>query len=217
VGRVISLKGSRQIYAILTVLVALVSVYISYFIFIEWAYISGGVYLLSLAYNFYLKRSPLLGNVTMAFLAAFIPLVIMVFARECLEALNDERVYALIWFYAVLPFVIIIPRELSLDISDMEGDKTCGAKTIPVLIGTKKSKGLVIAMLAVSIVFSFVVMYRFRYLIGTLSMIDLMISIYIYKLISVELRIDYIKIGRFLWFAMILGLIGATFATLGLV
>ncbi|MBL4735618.1 MAG: UbiA family prenyltransferase [Flavobacteriales bacterium] len=217
VGRVISLKGSRQIFTILTILAVLVSVYIVCFVFIEWAYISIGVYLLSLAYNFYLKRSPLFGNVTMAFLAALIPLTIMFFARECLDALGDERVYVLILFYAILPFLIIIPRELSLDISDMEGDKACGAKTLPVLIGANRTKGIVIAMLTVTLLLSFVVIYKFRYLMGTLLVVDLLITVYIYKLISVQSRIDYIRIGRFLWFTMILGLIGATSVTLGLV
>ena len=42
--------------------------------------------------------------------------------------LHNPRIEVLIYLYAVFPFLIIIARELSLDISDMKVIKQMGAK-----------------------------------------------------------------------------------------
>ena len=47
-----------------------------------------------------------------------------------------------------------------------------------------------------------------------MSVIDFLLLIYIYKLWTTETRIEYIKIGRFLWFIMIFGLIAFTVSTI---
>jgi 4-hydroxybenzoate polyprenyltransferase len=182
--------------------------------FSEWAYISLAVYILSLLYDFYFKRSPLLGNILMALLTSFIPLVLFFFAKDCIEILDNEKIEVLIYLYAALPFLIIIPRELSLDISDMEGDKACGCKTLPIVIGVNKSKLVVVAFLVLIIILSIPVAIKYHYLAISLLVIDILLLIYIYKLRTTETRIDYIKIGRFLWFIMIFGLVAFTVSTI---
>jgi len=149
----------------------------------------------------------------MAALASFIPLVILFFAKDCIAMLHNERIEVLIYLYALFPFLIIIPRELSLDISDMEGDKANGCNTLPIFIGAKKSKLVVIAFLVVVIILSLFLMYAYSYFIITSSIVDALLFYYIYKLQKTETRLDYIRIGRFLWFIMIIGLIGSAIAT----
>lgn len=210
----ISLKGAWIIFSTLTFIIILLSIYISVFVFSEWAFISSSVYILSLFYDFYFKRSPLMGNILMAVLTALIPLVILFFARECIEELNNEKIIVLIYLYATLPFLIIIPRELSLDISDIEGDKAIGCKTLPIVIGIKKSKLIVALFLILIIILSVPVAIRYSYLSVSMVIIDLLILIYLYKFRAVKTRLDYIKIGRFLWFIMILGLILFTISTI---
>lgn len=214
VDNTISLKSARIIFALLTLVIIALSVYISIYMFFEWAYISLSVYILSLLYDFYFKRSPLMGNVLMALLTSFIPLVLFFFAKDCIETLHNEKITVLIYLYAALPFLIIIPRELSLDISDMEGDKADGCKTLPIVIGVKKSKIIVIAFLLLIIFLSIPVAIKYQYLAISMSVIDVLLLIYIYKLRTTETRIEYIKIGRFLWFIMILGLVSFTISTI---
>lgn len=214
VDNVISLDSAKIIFTLLTLIIIALSVYISIFMFSEWAYISLSVYVLSLLYDFYFKRTPLLGNILMAFLTAFIPLVIFFFAKDCIESLNNEKISILIYLYAALPFLIIIPRELSLDISDMEGDKACGCRTLPIIIGVKKSKMIVVLFLLFTIILSIPIAIKYHYLSLSLLLIDTLLIIYIYKLRTVETRIEYIRIGRFLWFIMILGLVAFTISTI---
>lgn len=157
-----------------------------------------------------------MGNVLMALLTSFIPLVLFFFAKDCIETLNNEKIVVLIYLYAALPFLMIIPRELSLDISDIEGDKADGCKTLPIVIGVKKSKLIVVAFLLLIIFLSIPVAIKYHYLAISMTVIDVLLLIYIYKLRTTETRIDYIKIGRFLWFIMIFGLVAFTFSTIAL-
>lgn len=214
VDNIISLKNAKIIFTLLSLIIIILSVYISIFMFSEWAYISLSVYVISLLYDFYFKRTPLFGNILMALLTAFIPLVIFFFAKDCIETLNNEKINVLIYLYAALPFLIIIPRELSLDISDMEGDKAGGYETLPILIGVKKSKLIVVFFLVLIIILSIPIAFKYHYLLLSLTLIDALLIIYIYKLRSVATRIEYIKIGRFLWFIMIFGLVAFTISTI---
>ncbi|MFO0322991.1 MAG: geranylgeranylglycerol-phosphate geranylgeranyltransferase [Bacteroidota bacterium] len=214
VDNTISLRNTKIIFAILTLIIIALSVYISIYMFSEWAYISLSVYVLSLLYDFYFKRSPLMGNILMALLTSFIPLVLFFFAKDCIEILNNEKITVLIYLYAALPFLIIIPRELSLDISDIEGDKADGCRTLPIVIGVKKSKLVVVAFLVLIIVLSIPTSIKYQYLAICLTVIDVLLLIYLYKLRTAETRIEYIKIGRFLWFIMILGLVAFTVSTI---
>ncbi len=214
VGRAISLANARRLFIATTFLIIVFSIYISCYMFKEWAIISPCVYLLSILYDVYLKKSPLIGNILIACLASFIPLVLFFFAKDCIEMLHNEKINILICLYSILPFLIIIPRELSLDISDMEGDKACGCRTLPIVIGVRKSKLVVIVFLLLVIILSFSLAYKYYYLAIPFSVIDLLLLYYIYRLRKTETRLDYIKIGRFLWFIMILGLVGFTLATI---
>lgn len=213
IGNTISLKAGKVIFVCLTLLIIVLSFYISVYVFSEWAWISSVVYVLSLVYDLYLKRSPLFGNILMALLAAFIPLVLFFFAKDCIALLHNEKINLLIWLYAALPFLIIIPRELSLDISDIEGDKACGCKTLPVVIGIKRSRRLVVALIVAIIVLSVPLAIVFRHLLVSLVVMDGLLLVYIYWLRKTETRIDYIRAGRFLWFVMILTLVMFTVST----
>jgi len=213
IGRSISLANAKKIFLATTVLIIIFSIYISCYMFKEWAYISSCVYILSILYDFYLKKMPLLGNILIACLASFIPLVLFFFAKDCIESLHNEKIIMLIYLYCFFPFMIIIPRELSLDISDMEGDIANGCKTLPILIGVRKSKFVVISFILLTIISSFILTYKYTYLLSTFLILDILLVFYLYKLKKSEKRIDYIRAGRFLWFIMIIGLIGFTLTT----
>ncbi len=214
IGNKISLTNAKVIFATLTLIIFFLSVYISRNMFVEWAFISTGVYILSIVYDVYFKQLPLFGNILMAILASFIPLVILFYAKDCIETLHNEKINILIYLYAFFPFLIIIPRELSLDISDIEGDKACRCKTLPILIGIKKSRIVVVAFLFLTIILSFFTALKYNYLTVPFCIIDVLILYYIYNLKKTETRLDYIKMGRFLWFIMIFGLVIFTVSTI---
>jgi len=214
IGRAISLANAKKLFIATTLLIILFSIYISVYLFKEWTFICIAVYILSILYNVYLKRSPLFGNIVMACLASFIPLVILFFAKDCIALLHNEKLNLLIYLYAAFPFLIIIPRELSLDISDLEGDKAGGCRTLPIVIGTEKSKLVVVLFILLEIILSVLLVCKYTYLVIPFSLINVLLIYYIRLLKRSILRIDYIKAGRFLWFIMIAGLIGFAVATI---
>lgn len=214
VGRAISLANAKKLFIAATLLVIIFSVYISAYLFREWTLICITVYMLSILYNVCLKRSPLFGNIAIACLASFIPLVILFFAKDCIAFLHNEKLNLLVYLYAAFPFLIIIPRELSLDISDLEGDKAGGCRTLPIVIGAERSKLVVVLFILLEIVLSVLLVCRYTYLMIPFLLVNVMLIYYIRLLKRCILRIDYIKAGRFLWFVMIAGLIGFAIATI---
>jgi 4-hydroxybenzoate polyprenyltransferase len=214
IGRNISLAEAKNLFIIFTVFIVLLSIYISCFIFWEWSFISAIVYVLSMLYDVYFKKSPLLGNILIAFLASFVPLVILFFARDAIHFLNNEKITMLVYLYSGFSFLIIVPRELSLDISDMEGDKACGCRTLPIIIGARRSKFMVILLLSINIILSVLLSFGYSYLVPVLIPLNVLLGVYMFLLWRCETRIDYIKAGRFLWFIMISGLIGFTMVTI---
>ncbi len=214
VNRTVSLENAKKTFIIITILILVLSIYISLYVFEEWAFICTAVYILSIMYDVYFKRSPLIGNILVAALASFIPLVLFFFAKEHINNLHNERIVSLIYLYSLFPFMIIIPRELSLDISDMEGDKACGCRTLPIVIGIKKARIVVFVFITLIFFLSIFMVFKYPYLLLPFSVIDVLLLGYLFQLKKCEKRIEYIRAGRFLWFIMIIGLIGFTIATI---
>lgn len=92
-------------------------------------------------YAYSLKRIALLGNLLIASISATmvaLPLIAM-------DASYSE--YKLIAVYIVFCFFISLARELIKDMEDVEGDNSCGCRTLPVITGVKATKGIVIFVL----------------------------------------------------------------------
>jgi geranylgeranylglycerol-phosphate geranylgeranyltransferase len=100
------------------------------------------------AYAGKLKRTPFLGNITVAFLAASI----FLFGG----ALNGWNGLVHIIPIAIITFFAMISRELVKDAEDVEGDKAGGADTLPIRIGIKKTSRLALISTVLAVVASFI-------------------------------------------------------------
>jgi len=87
-----------------------------------------------IAYAGKLKRTPLIGNVTVAYLSASI----FLFGG----ALNGWNGLVHIIPIAAITFFAMVSRELIKDAEDVEGDKAGDADTVPIRIGIKKTAQL---------------------------------------------------------------------------
>lgn len=157
VGRIYPLSISRQMYVISTFIGFVISLYLAFYInnlaqIIIYPAAVGMLY----AYSKWWKRQPLIGNIVIAFFCAFVAWV--VFYAEKLNFTSDKlRLTAsdsplvrggstydflvLIFVgYALFAFVSTLYREIIKDIEDAEGDKVGNCRTLPIVIGTSKSK-----------------------------------------------------------------------------
>lgn len=89
-------------------------------------------------YSNILKRTPLLGNLTISVLTAAVIWAISLYFRE-----NDRLIY----LYSVFAFGISLLREIIKDMEDTKGDAEYGCQTLPILWGMRKTKLLLFALL----------------------------------------------------------------------
>ncbi|OFZ16694.1 MAG: hypothetical protein A3D92_03525 [Bacteroidetes bacterium RIFCSPHIGHO2_02_FULL_44_7] len=211
--RVIPVHSVKRLFLVTLLVAVALSLYITAFILPQWIWISVPVLLLSTLYDIFLKRMALVGNIAIALLGAGVPLVLLLLLPSCLEPFNAEALRALIIVYTGFLFFITIPRELSLDISDMEGDRNAGCRTLPLIIGIKASKIVVNGFIGLAIGASFIAMKEFAHFTWVLAACDVVFTYFAVKLWFVHQRAEYIRLGRFLWIGMICGLLGCTVVT----
>ena len=100
------------------------------------------------AYSIWLKRIAILGNLLVSLLVGL--------SLFCLGiALVDESNHPVAFFtlvvYSLLAFLLNFCRELIKDIEDVRGDYFCHMKTLPILIGKKRSNYVIFGMLSFTI------------------------------------------------------------------
>ena len=121
--------------------------------------------LLLFVYSKYLKKSFFLGNLAIAILCATLPVVgFMVEDRNMNIILETERVQYFLIGYQILcmisfSFVLVLCRELVKDCEDVEGDRSAGAVTIPIKMGLKFSKNLMLFYLCIYVCIFAIVNY----------------------------------------------------------
>jgi 4-hydroxybenzoate polyprenyltransferase len=85
-------------------------------------------------YSNQLKRLPLVGNFTIAILTGTTLFLVGQYFQE--------RVYLVIC-YAIFAAFITLIREIVKDMEDMKGDEKFGCKTLPIVIGIRKTKTII--------------------------------------------------------------------------
>lgn len=118
------------------------------------------VALLLYLYSSYLKKVPLLGNVVVSALTAFIFLLLMVFEAAFLNTIHFEGsqfvMDMLLWqvmFYGGFAFLTNLTREVIKDLEDMEGDEAFNVSTFPVQFGERAGRWVAGVLLLVSLCF----------------------------------------------------------------
>lgn len=171
VGKSISIRAAENLYLILNTVAVGIGIYISFviglrFISLAFLLVAGLLYFYSTVY----KSQFLLGNLIVAFFAALVPLMVMLFEGALLkvkfkffEGSLSYYNYLIGWigFYATFAFLISFAREIIKDMQDIKGDAQLGQKTLPVTFGLKVSKYIVLIILTLTsiIVFYILVCY----------------------------------------------------------
>jgi 4-hydroxybenzoate polyprenyltransferase len=101
-----------------------------------------------------LKRSFLIGNITIALLTALVVWLTSAYLLKIpshlllSEHIFNRAIFSnFSWFFTVFSFGLTLVRELIKDMQDIEGDAFIQANTFPILLGINKSKYFVISLL----------------------------------------------------------------------
>ncbi|WP_299522945.1 UbiA family prenyltransferase [uncultured Methanobrevibacter sp.] len=137
----ISLNKAKKYAEFLFIIAAIIGFIISYLVntWIPCAIVLFADIILYL-YAYKLKSTPLIGNLTVGFMTG----LCFIFAGY---SFNDPSIIYKSYLLAFFALIMTTAREITKDIEDIEGDKSEGAKTFPILYGTKIS-----AIIAVSLI-----------------------------------------------------------------
>jgi 4-hydroxybenzoate polyprenyltransferase len=119
-------------------------------------------------YSTHLKKYPWLGNITVALLIGFLPILyylhLISFIHIHISFIQKEQILILgklfkfLMLYGLFAFLLNIIREIIKDMEDVEGDKEIGAQTIPIKYGLDSTKIFVFLInLILSLLIAFVI------------------------------------------------------------
>ena len=108
-------------------------------------------------YSSFYKRRLFSGNIIISILCALSILIVGLYEPEFYK----NFIY-LIWF-TVPAFILTFIRELIKDIEDIDGDELSRCKTAPIVIGIKKTKIIVIVLIAALAFYISFILYNYFY------------------------------------------------------
>lgn len=119
-------------------------------------------------YSFKYKRVFFTGNLAVSLLTAISLLIVWMFEFFALQQNSINFIYAskafrliniYLFSYALFAFITNLIREIIKDIEDIEGDGEDGCTTIPIVIGIKKTKIIVLSLIIIELLLTAVVQY----------------------------------------------------------
>lgn len=198
VGRFVKRRQIMILHATLNTLGVLAGVLVSWQIGVINFLVVGLLWL----YSNQLKRLPLLGNVTVALLTGLSVFVVYVLYRESIFLFAT---------YAFFAFFISLIREIIKDMEDVEGDKKFELKTLPIVIGIRKSKLVIYLICAIFLIVVATLMQQEPKFWWVFSGLVLMLGWLSKRLFKADKSNDFAKLSTLSKQIMILGLISMIF------
>lgn len=137
--RLVSQKTKLYVYFTLNFLVAFLALLVSWRAFI---FFSAYIFLIWF-YSHKLKKYPVIGNLTAAFLAILPFFGILMYFKNF---------YEVIFAHATFLYLLILTRELIKDLENVKGDFVNNYRTIPVMFGEKTSKQIITLLIFFTVI-----------------------------------------------------------------
>lgn len=202
VGKIIRRRPAMFTHMVLS----LAGIALGFWLSIPVGLINLGAVLLLWGYSARFKKMPLAGNLVIALLSASMLLVVAVYAGK----LNNITIS-----YAVFAFLISLIREIVKDMEDVRGDASFDCRTLPIVLGMRRTKYVLYPLIALFQAFVLVVI--FHSVTGTvfdLYMVALVLlpSIWLtLKLIRSDRKRDYTFLSNLGKFIMLTGILSMLF------
>lgn len=155
-------------------------------------------------YSNSLKRLPLVGNLTVAFLTGLAIWIIGFYYQTSL---------LLISVYAIFSFFINLIREIIKDIEDRQGDRKHGSKTLPIVLGFRNTKKVIFLIAGLFVLSITYVTVRLQnewlfYYFGGLS---LFFFFFMYKIYMADRKAHFTQLSFLFKLLMLTGIISMGF------
>jgi 4-hydroxybenzoate polyprenyltransferase len=196
---------------------------------IAFSYLSGNIFLGILFviiptalfyYSFKYKYLFALGNIVVALLAALVVFIYWLFEFYHLKSQPDLFIEAsrsfpqlnrFVLAFAFFAFITTLIREIAKDVQDIEGDKRFGCRTLPIVLGLKTTRYILIFLEIVTIIalawFHFILNHSgyaiFSYIL-LLPLLTLIVSVY--KTIKAGDKAAFTRLSLILKLVMVSGM-----------
>ena len=200
VGRSITRRYALFLHGIFSGMGILIGIYLSLWI--------GAVNLFSVwllwLYSNTLKRKPFIGNFAVAILTGLSILVV--------DALFFPH-HSLIWIYALFAFFMTLIREIVKDMEDLKGDNTFGCRTLPIVWGIRRTKGVIfgILLLFVTLVLTLNRAYSQLPLYYYILFLFIPLSLLAFWLLRADMKRDFTWLSTFCKLILVLGIFSMAF------
>ncbi len=176
--------------------------------------------LLLFLYSYKIKKVFLAGNIVIALLTAFVPLMVILYEIPLLKrnnSVNFENIIIIVGIFSIFAFLTNYTREVIKDIEDIKGDQQAGRKTIPSVLGIFWSKAIaIICNLVIIILITCIYCTRLQYitinekdylsLVYFVLFIIIPLIIMIYLIIISKRKSEFRNVAHILKFVMVSGL-----------
>lgn len=166
-------------------------------------------------YSQLLKKTFLSGNILVALLTAFTLWILFLFDPNIMRTG--------IWVYGIFSFLTTIIREIIKDTEDLSGDKKFKAKTLPIVLGVRKTKSILLwaQLLLIVLTIGYCISFEalsisgnkiyFMFLVFMLILV-LMPMVYMAKLIyGADVKKDFTRLSFISKLVMLFGIISMVF------
>lgn len=175
VGKIFSADSVYYSYVILNFIALVIAFYVTkqihfFSIFFIFPMACGVLWFYSTTY----KKQFLIGNLIVSFLLAGVPLVPLMYEMPLIitkyrsyilmEGLSLKYLYIWVGAFSVFAFFINLIREIVKDAEDFYGDEVTGCNTVPIFLGEKAAKIIIVALtslviLLISFIYIFILLF----------------------------------------------------------
>ena len=155
-------------------------------------------------YSNSLKRLPFVGNLTVAMLTG-----LSIYVVDLYYGTHSSMVI----IYAVFAFFMTLVREIIKDMEDLKGDNTFGCRTLPIVLGMRRTKVIIYAILAIfsATVFALNVLYEALPLQYYVVFLFVPLLWLFYRLLRADMKKDFAWLSAFCKVIMLLGISSMAF------
>lgn len=193
--RLVSQGTKLQVYFALNLIVVLLAFLVSW----RAVFFFSGYIFLIWFYSHKIKKYPIIGNLTAAFLAVLPFFGILMYFKNF---------YPEIYVHATFLYLLILVREMIKDLENLAGDMAANYRTIPVMFGERIAKNIIATLIFLTIlpVYYLVDVYDVGYMDLYFYAGMLVIIYFLLKLWKAESRANYLLLHNLLKFLIVAGI-----------
>ncbi|MCM8569926.1 geranylgeranylglycerol-phosphate geranylgeranyltransferase [Gramella jeungdoensis] len=167
-------------------------------------------------YNSQFQQTILVGNILVSIIVGLVPIGVGLY--DLLPAITDQNqqtqsvIFSILIDYSIFAFLINFLREIVKDQEDIDGDYNAGYKTLPIVLGKKRTNKILFAIALIPL--GFLVFYIYKYLfeniqavIYTLLLLVAPLLFFLINIWTAEKKKEYSRLSLVLKAVLFFGLI----------